>query len=69
MWPRAGRCCCLKAASCRVLLTLDLLGELEERWRSQRVPLLDQLSPGLSDGEMDRLTSGIGLRLPDEARL
>ncbi len=53
----------------RVLLDVDLLLELEQRWRSQRAPLLTRLRPGLADAEIDRLSARVDLRLPDEARV
>jgi cell wall assembly regulator SMI1 len=50
------------------LLTDDLLGQLEARWRQQGAPVAGALRPGLSDEEIDDATGAIGLRLPREAR-
>jgi cell wall assembly regulator SMI1 len=41
---------------------------LEDRWRQVGAPVAVALRPGLSDEEMDALTTQLGLRLPDEAR-
>jgi cell wall assembly regulator SMI1 len=45
-----------------------LLGALEDRWRSHRIPLIERLQPGVSAEEIDEVTSRIGVRLPVEAR-
>jgi len=46
----------------------SLLGELEKRWREHGLPIVDALRPGLTDDEMDQLTTSLDLRLPEEAR-
>jgi hypothetical protein len=51
-----------------LVLDAELLGELERRWRDQGWPGVDWLQPGLDDGEIDAMTSPLGLRLPLEAR-
>ena len=51
------------------VLSLDLLHELEKRWRRQQAPVLDCLRPGLSVGELDGLMAPVGLRLPAEAHV
>jgi hypothetical protein len=50
-------------------LSIELLDELEQRWRSQGAPVADQLQPGLSHAEMDALVAPLGLTLPDEPRV
>ena len=50
------------------MLSPALLDELERHWRSQQVPIVSRLRPGLSGAEMDELTAPLGVRLPDEAR-
>ncbi len=49
-------------------LTPALLDELEQRWRTLGLPLLDRLRPGLTDAEIDTLVAPLGLDLPEEAR-
>jgi cell wall assembly regulator SMI1 len=46
----------------------DALQQLESFWREGNAPIANLLQPGLSDSEIDDLTSGHGLRLPEEAR-
>jgi cell wall assembly regulator SMI1 len=55
-------------ASDPILLTEDLLEQLQARWRQQGMPIAESLRPGLSDAEMDELTQPLGVRLPREAR-
>ena len=50
-------------------LSIELLDELEQRWRAQDAPIADQLQPGLSHAAMDALVAPLGLRLPDEPRV
>jgi cell wall assembly regulator SMI1 len=50
------------------MLDEQLLKQLKRRWKEQGAPIAAALRPGLTDDEMDRLTSPIGLRLPREAR-
>ena len=50
-------------------LTVDLLEQLAERWRRQRAPITEALSPGLDEEEMDALIAPLGLSLPVEARV
>jgi cell wall assembly regulator SMI1 len=50
------------------ILDRQLLNRLEREWRAQGAPLVEHLSDGLSDAEIDRLTEPIGLRLPNEPR-
>jgi cell wall assembly regulator SMI1 len=51
------------------MLTSHLLGRLEDLWRHQRAPLVDQLRPGLSAAAIDERTAEVGMRLPREARV
>lgn len=51
------------------MLSIELLLELEARWRSQGAPIADHLRPGLNDREIDEATRPLGLRLPTEARI
>jgi hypothetical protein len=51
------------------MLSEGLLEALAERWRSQRMSIIDALRPGLSDAAMDELTRPLGLKLPHEARV
>lgn len=51
------------------LLDLALCAALEDRLRDQGAAIVDVLRPGLSDKEMDRLTSEVGIDLPHEARV
>jgi cell wall assembly regulator SMI1 len=52
-----------------VLLDRHLLDELEGRWRAQRAPILDHLTPGLGDEQIIAIAAAAGVRLPTEARL
>jgi hypothetical protein len=52
-----------------VLLSEDLLEELALRWRRQGMPIATSLRPGLSDDEIDEVTSPLGIKLPREARI
>jgi len=45
-----------------------LLAELEQRWRGQRMSLVDLLQPGLSPEEIEAATAPLGLQLPLEAQ-
>jgi|tagenome__1003787_1003787.scaffolds.fasta_scaffold20962551_6 cell wall assembly regulator SMI1 len=51
-----------------VMLTIDLLEALADRWRRLGAPIIENLRPGLSDAEIDALTHPLGISLPDEAR-
>jgi cell wall assembly regulator SMI1 len=50
------------------ILSVDLLVELEQRWRDEGAPVATRLSPGLRDEEIDAVTSAVGIVLPTEAR-
>lgn len=50
------------------LLSRDLLNELEARLRAARAPVAERLQPGLSEAQIDELTTPLGLQLPYEAR-
>jgi hypothetical protein len=50
-------------------LNRDLLQRLEAAWRAQGALIADALAPGLTDAEMDHLTTAAGLKLPAEAQL
>lgn len=50
------------------LLDDALLGELEQRWRSQGAFIAGALRPGLNDEQMNELVAPLGLHLPREAR-
>lgn len=51
-----------------MILTQQLLDQLERRWRENDALILHHLQPGLSDEQIDQLTAPLGLRLPEEAR-
>lgn len=52
-----------------VVLSEDLLEEQALRWRRQGMAIATSLRPGLSDDEIDELTSPLGITLPREARI
>jgi cell wall assembly regulator SMI1 len=52
-----------------LMLSHELLEQLERRWREAGWRGLGRLRPGLSDEQLDALTEPLGLRLPTEARM
>lgn len=50
------------------MLTRDLLEGLGARWEARNLPVLNALTRGLTDAEIDAIIAPLGLRLPDEAR-
>ncbi len=51
------------------VLSVELLEDLEKRWRDQRAPIAERLQPGLTVDEMETAVAPLGLELPEEAKV
>jgi hypothetical protein len=50
------------------MLDIQLLDELEDRWRDQSPVLLNRLRPGIDEVEIDQVAAPLGYAIPEEVR-